>query len=75
MLYVCYIDYCSIAVGKDGAMHMERRIEAACFSYFSILLLLVITSIISNMDVVSIGYLVVVLSCVIKFILIIKNKK
>ena len=54
---------------------MERRIEAACFSYFSILLLLVITSIISNMDVVSIGYLVVVLSCVIKFILIIKNKK
>ena len=55
---------------------MERRIETAYFSYFSILLLLVITSIISDIDVVSIGYLVVVLSCVIKFILIMnKNKK
>lgn len=61
--------------GKDGAMHMEKRIEAAFLGYFAILLLVVITSIVSKIDIVSIGYLVVVLSCVLKFILIVNESK
>lgn len=54
---------------------MEKRIEAAFLGYFAILLLVVITSIVSKIDIVSIGYLVVVLSCVLKFILIVNESK
>ena len=56
-------------------MHMEKRMEAAFLGYFAILLLVVITSIVTKMDIVSIGYLVVVLSCVLKFILIVNESK
>ena len=57
-------------------MHMEKRMEAAFLGYFAILLLVVLTSMVSKIDIVSVGYLVVVLSCVLKFILIAnKNKK
>lgn len=55
---------------------MEKREEAAFLSYFAILLILVIDSILSKANIVNLGYLVVVLSCVLKFILIAnKNKK
>ena len=57
-------------------MHMEKREETAFLGYFILLLLLVVTSMLSNIDIVNLGYLVVVLSCVLKFILIVnKNKK
>jgi len=57
-------------------MHMEKREEAAFLTYFGILLLLVINNVLIKADIVNIGYLVVVLSCVLKFFLIAnKNKK
>lgn len=57
-------------------MHMEKRMETTFLGYLILLLLLGTTSMISNMDVVNLVYLVVVLSCVLKFILIVnKNKK
>ena len=57
-------------------MHMEKRMETAFLGYFILLLLLVVTSMLSNIDIVNLGYLVVVLCCVLKFILIVnKNKK
>jgi len=49
---------------------MEKRKEAAFLMYFLLLFLLVITSMISNVDIVNLVYLVVVLCCVLKFILI-----
>ena len=52
---------------------MEKREGAAFLSYFAILLLIAINGIISKGDIVSIGYLVVILSCVLKF-LIMANK-
>ena len=58
------------------AMHMEKREEAAFLIYFAILLVLVINDIISKVDIINLGYLIVVLSCVLKFVLIInKNEK
>jgi len=56
-------------------MHMEKRMEAAFLGYFAILLLVVLTSMVSKIDIVSVGYLVVVLSCVLKFILIVSKSK
>lgn len=56
-------------------MHMEKRMEAAFLGYFAVLLSVVITSMISSVDIVSIVYLVVVLSCVLKFILIVNENK
>ena len=62
--------------GKDGAMQMEKRDETAFLGYFAVLFLLVISSLISSVDIVNLVYLVVVLCCVLKFILIVnKNRK
>lgn len=57
-------------------MHIEKREGTAVLTYFIILLVLVISNLISKVDVISLIYLVVLLSCMIKFILIVnKNKK
>jgi hypothetical protein len=61
--------------GKDGAMQMEKHGEAAFLGYFVLLLLLVVTSMTSNIDIVNLVYLVVVLSCFLKFILIVNKDK
>ena len=62
--------------GKDGAMQMEKRDETAFLGYFAVLFLLVVSSLFSNINMVNLVYLVVVLCCVLKFILIVnKNRK
>jgi len=75
-LVVWYIVSVVLQSERMEAMHMEKREEAAFLTYFGILLLLVINNVLIKADIVNIGYLVVVLSCVLKFILIAnKNKK
>ena len=61
--------------GKDGAIQMEKHREAAFLIYFILLIMLVISSMLSNIDIVNIIYLVVVLSCSLKFILIVNKDK
>lgn len=62
--------------GKDGAMQMEKRGESAFLSYFTVLIILVGSSMITSMNIVNLVYLVVVLCCVLKFKLIVnKNRK
>ena len=56
-------------------MQMEKRIEAAFLGYFILLLLLVFTSLKMDMNMVNMIYLVVVLSCSLKFILIVNKDK
>ena len=57
-------------------MQMEKRVEAAFLGYFILLLLLVFTSLKMDINMVNMIYLVVVLSCSLKFILIvIKDRK
>ena len=57
-------------------MQMEKHWETAFVLYFILLLLLVVTSMKMNMNIVNMIYLVVVLSCSLKFILIVnKNRK
>lgn len=57
------------------AMHMEKREEAAFLGYFMLLIILVATSMTSDIDLINVVYLVVVLSCVLKFILIVNKSK
>ena len=55
---------------------MEKREETAFLGYFAVLFILVVNSIINNMNIVNLVYLVVVLCCVLKFKLIVnKNRK
>lgn len=54
---------------------MEKHEEAAFLVYFMLLLSLVITSMIGNIGIVNLGYLVVVLCCSLKFILIVNNDR
>lgn len=56
-------------------MQMEKRQEAAFFGYFIILLLLVLASMKIDMDIVNLVYLVVVVCCSLKFILIVNKDK
>ena len=56
-------------------MQMEKRREAAVFMYLGLLLLMVITSMNYEMNVVNLVYLVVVLCCGLKFILIVNKDK
>jgi len=56
-------------------MHMRKYRESAFLIYFGLLLLLVVASVSTNVDIVSLGYLVVVLSCFLKFILIVNKSK
>lgn len=56
-------------------MQMEKRKESAFVLYFILLLLLVFTSIKTNMNVINLVYLVVVLSCSLKFILIVNKDR
>ena len=57
-------------------MHIEKHEGTAVLTYFIVLLILVISNLISKVDIISLIYLVVLLSCMIKFILIVnKNKK
>ena len=59
--------------GKDGAMQMEKREETAFLGYFAVLFMLVGNSLITNINIVNLVYLVVVLCCVLKFILIVNK--
>ena len=61
--------------GKDGAMQMEKHGETAFLIYFTILFILVVSSMFSSINIVNIIYLVVVLSCSLKFILIVSKDK
>lgn len=55
---------------------MEKREEAAFLGYFVTLILVVTTGMKINVNIFDLVYLVVVLCCVLKFILIVnKNKK
>lgn len=54
---------------------MEKHWEAAFLLYFVLLLTVVLTSICSNVNIVNLVYLVVVLSCSLKFILIVNKDK
>ena len=56
-------------------MQMEKHKESAFVLYFVLLLLLVFTSIKTDMNVINLVYLVVVLSCSLKFILIVNKNK
>ena len=56
-------------------MQMEKHKEAAFFGYFILLVMLVISSMKIDMNIVNIVYLVVVLSCSLKFILIVNKNK
>ena len=56
-------------------MQIEKHKEAAFLGYFVLLLLLVISSIKINITIVDMVYLVVVLSCSLKFILIVNKDK
>ena len=54
---------------------MEKRKEAAFLMYFLLLFMLVIASMLSNIDIVNLVYLVVILCCVLKFILIVSKDR
>lgn len=56
-------------------MQMEKHRETAVVLYFILLLLLVVTSMKIEMNMVNIVYLVVVLSCFLKFILIVNKDR
>ena len=56
-------------------MQIEKHKEAAFLGYFVLLLLLVISSIKINITIVNMVYLVVVLSCSLKIILIVNKDK
>ena len=56
-------------------MQMEKHRETAFVLYFILLLLLVVTSMKMNMNIVNMIYLVVVLSCSLKFILIVNKDR
>ena len=56
-------------------MQMEKHRESAFVLYFVLLLLLVFTSIETDMNVINLVYLVVVLSCSLKFILIVNKDR
>ena len=57
------------------AIQMEKHKESAFVLYFSMLFILVVTSMNKCMNVVNMVYLVVVLSCSLKFILIVNKNK
>ena len=54
---------------------MEKRQASAFLGYFMLLLLVVITGMKIDMNIINFGYLVVVLSCFLKFILIVNFDK
>ena len=54
-------------------MQMEKHRETAFVLYFILLLVLVVTSMKMDMNIVNMIYLVVVLSCSLKFILIVNK--
>ena len=56
-------------------MQMEKHRETAFVLYFILLLLLVVTSMKMDMNIVNMIYLVVVLSCSLKFILIVNKDR
>ena len=54
---------------------MEKRQASAFLGYFMMLLLVVINDMKIDMNIINLGYLVVVLSCFLKFILIVNFDK
>ena len=54
---------------------MDKHREAAFLIYFILLFMLVLSSMLSDIDIVNIIYLVVVLSSCLKFILIVNKNK
>lgn len=56
-------------------MQMEKHREAAVLVYFVLLLLLVIVSMCTEINIVNFVYLVVVVCCSLKFILIVNKDR
>ena len=56
-------------------MQLEKHRETAFVLYFILLLLLVVTSMNMDMNIINMIYLVVVLSCSLKFILIVNKSR
>ena len=56
-------------------MQLEKHRETAFVLYFILLLLLVVTSMNMDMNIINMIYLVVVLSCSLKFILIVNKDR
>ena len=57
------------------AIQMEKRKESAFVLYFTMLFILVVTSMNRCINIVNMVYLVVVLSCSLKFILIVNKNR
>ena len=72
---MCYIDYCSVAVSKGWAIQMEKHQTSAFLGYFMGLLFVVLSGIQIDMNIINLGYLVVILCCVLKLILIVNYDK
>lgn len=56
-------------------MQIEKHWEVAFLGYFGLLLLLVVSNMELDMNIINIIYLIVVLSCMLKFVLIVNNVK
>ena len=56
-------------------MHMEKRGEAAFLTYCAVLVILAISHMISKANILTLGYLVVVLVCAFRFFLIMKKQR
>lgn len=67
--------YVVLQFERMDAIQMEKHKETAFLVYFILLLLLVITSLELDMNIVNLVYLVVVLSCSLKFILIVNKSR
>lgn len=70
-----YIGHCSVAVSKGWAIQMEKHQTSAFLSYLVILLSVVISSMKINNSIINLGYLVVILCCVLKYFLIVNCDK
>ena len=67
--------YVVLQFGKDGAMHMLKHGETAFLIYFIMLLILIVNSMLSEVDIINMIYLLVVLSSCLKFILIVNKNE
>jgi len=57
------------------AMQNEKHLEASVIIYFGLLLILVIVNLCNHVDIIDMGYLLVVLCCALKFLMIIKSEQ
>jgi len=56
-------------------MQNEKHLEASVIIYFGLLLILVIVNLCNHVDIIDMGYLLVVLCCALKFLMIIKSEQ